>query len=458
LSLTRDDPRFERPIEDVAQLVDFFRAGEKPRPEWRVGTEHEKIGMYAQTRRPVPFAGEAGIQALLATIARDHGWKPLLDAGVLVGLERDGSTITLEPGGQLELSGAPLDSMHETLREFREHIALVNRVSEPLGIVWLGLGVQPLVPVQDLPRMPRERHAIMREYLGRRDTLGLHMMHATAGVQANFDFGSEADAARKLRLALAASPISSAMFANSSISDGKPNGFESFRAWIWRYTDNDRWSLLPFAFEPDFGAGTAYRAYTEWALDVPMFLIVRDGHSLPAHGQTFRDFMTRGSDGFHATLADWNVHLTTLFPEVRLKRVVETRGTDAVPGAQVCSLPAFWKGLLYDDEALEAGLARVRGWTHAQVYRLHGDVARTGLQAQAPDAPVLEVARELVALSRAGLRRQAVRNQAGDDESVLLEPLEAVVERGTSPGRELLERWNGAWKQDISRLIEYAKY
>lgn len=458
MSLTRDDPRFERPIEDVAQLVDFFRAGEKPRAEWRVGTEHEKIGMYARTQRPVPFEGERGIQALLATIAREHGWKPLLDAGVLVGLERDGATITLEPGGQLELSGVPLASMHETLREFREHIALVNRISEPTGIVWLGLGVQPLVPVQDLPRMPRERHAIMRDYLGRRDTLGLHMMHATAGVQANFDFGSEADAARKLRLALAASPISSAMFANSSISEGKPNGFESFRAWIWRYTDNDRWSLLPFAFELDFGEGTAYRAYTEWALDVPMFLIVRDGHSLPAHGQTFRDFMTRGSNGFRATLADWNVHLTTLFPEVRLKRVVETRGTDAVPGAQVCALPAFWKGLLYDEQALEAGLARVRGWTHAQVYRLHGDVARAGLQAQAPDGQVLEIARELLALSRAGLQRQSVRNAAGDDESVLLQPLEAVLERGTSPGRELLERWNGAWKQDISRLVEYAKY
>jgi glutamate--cysteine ligase len=334
----------------------------------------------------------------------------------------------------------------------------VNRFSEPLGIVWLGLGVHPLAPIDELPRMPRERHAIMRDYLGRRDTLGLHMMHATAGVQANFDFSTEADAARKLRLALAASPISSALFANSSISLGRPNGFESWRAWIWRHTDNDRWSLLPFAFEDGFGTGTAYRAYTEWALDVPMFLIVRDGHSLPARGQTFRDFIARGRDEFRATIADWNVHLTTVFPEVRMKRVIETRGTDAVPGAQVCALPAFWKGLFYDDQALEAALARVHAWTHAEVHALHAEVARAGLQAQAPDATVLEVARELVALSRAGLRRQAVRNAAGQDETVYLEPLDAIVERGTSPARQVLESWNGPWQGALSRLIEYAKY
>jgi glutamate--cysteine ligase len=259
-------------------------------------------------------------------------------------------------------------------------------------------------------------------------------------------------------LALAASPISSALFANSSISLGRPNGFESWRAWIWRHTDNDRWSLLPFAFDEDFGADTAYRGYTEWALDVPMFLIVRDGHSLPARGQTFRNYIAHGRDGFRASLADWNVHLTTLFPEVRLKRVIETRGTDAVPGAQVCALPALWKGLLYDDLALDAGLERVRTWTHAQVHALHGEVARAGLQAQAPDAPVLEVARELVAIAREGLRRQAVRNAADQDETLYLEPLEAILERGSSPARELLERWNGPWQGSLSKLIEYAKY
>ena len=458
MSLTRDDPRYERPIEDVAQLVEFFREGETPRAEWRVGTEHEKIGLYASTLRPVPYEGERGIHALLSTIARQYGWKPLLDAGLLVGLERDGATITLEPGGQLELSGIPLASMHDTMREFSDHIELVNRVSQPLGIIWLGLGVHPLAPVDELPRMPRERHAIMRDYLGRRDTLGLHMMHATAGVQANFDFSSEQDAARKLRLALAASPISSALFANSSISQGAPNGFESFRAWIWRHTDNDRWSLLPFAFEQSFGAGTAYRAYSEWALDVPMFLIVREGHSLPANGQTFRHYMTHGRDGSRATISDWNVHLTTLFPEVRLKRVVETRGTDAVPGAQVTALPAFWKGLLYDDDALAEGLARVNAWTHGQVFALHGEVARSGLQAKAPDASVREVARELIALSRAGLQRQAVRNAAGQDETIYLEPLESIVERGTSPARDVIDQWNGPWRQAVSKLIEYAKY
>ena len=458
MSLTREDPRLARPAEDVEQLVEYFREGETPRAEWRVGTEHEKLGLYAKTFRPVPYEGERGIHALLAAIEREHGWKPLTDAGLLVGLERDGRTITLEPGGQLELSGAPLASLHETNREFRDHIALVNAVSERFGIVWLGLGLQPLARVEDLPRMPRERHQIMREYLARRDTLGLHMMHATAGVQANFDFASEGDAARKLRLALAASPVSTALFANSPLSDGRPNGFQSRRAEIWRHTDTDRWSLLPFAFAPGFGEGTAYRRYTEWALDVPMFLIVRDGHSLPARGVTFRRFMTDGFEGHRATLADWVVHLTTVFPEVRMKRVIETRGVDAVPGAQVCALPAFWKGLLYDDEALAAGLDRLWSWTFAQVDALHAAVAREGLGARGPDAPVLAVARELLAISRRGLERIGARNEVGEDESLYLEPLERIAALGASPAAQLLESWNGPWKQDISRLVEYAKY
>jgi len=283
-------------------------------------------------------------------------------------------------------------------------------------------------------------------------------MHATAGVQANFDFASEADAARKLRLALAASPVSTALFANSPLSEGKPNGFESRRAEIWRHTDTDRWSLLPFAFEPDFGEGTAYRAYTEWALDVPMFLVVRDGHSLPARGVTFREFMKRGLDGRRATLADWVVHLTTVFPEVRMKRVIETRGTDAVPGAQVCALPAFWKGLLYDEGSLSAGLERLRRWSFADVDALHAAVARQGLQARGPDGPVLEVARELVELSRQGLVRLGAKNELGEDESVHLEPLFRVAERGTSPAAELLAAWNRPWRQSPARLVEWAKY
>jgi glutamate--cysteine ligase len=454
VSLTREDPRLARPAEDVAQLVEYFREGETARSDWRVGTEHEKLGLYAKTLRPVPYEGDKGIRALLSAIETRHGWKPLTDASLLVGLERDGRTITLEPGGQLELSGAPLLSLHETEREFREHIALVNGVSRELGIVWLGLGLHPLASVAELPRMPRERHQIMREYLGARDTLGLHMMHATAGVQANIDFADEADAARKLRLALAASPVSTALFANSPFSEGKPNGFQSRRAEIWRHTDNDRWSLLPFAFEADFGAGTAYRAYTEWALDVPMFLIVRDGHSLPARGVTFRQFMARGLDGQRATLADWVVHLTTVFPEVRMKRVIETRGVDAVPAELVPAVPAFWKGLLYDDQALAAGLERLARWTHADVDALHAATAREGLRAKGPDGPALAVARELVELSRQGLRRQGVRNERGEDESLYLAPLERILDRGTSPAAHLLETWNGS----VSRIVDAVKY
>jgi glutamate--cysteine ligase len=305
--------------------------------------------------------------------------------------------------------------------------------------------------------MPRERYSIMRDYLGRRDTLGLHMMHLTAGVQANLDYGSPADLARKLRVALAASPVTTALFANSSISSGAPNGFESRRAHIWRHTDPDRCGLLPFVFDEGWGAETAYERYTEWALGVPMLFIVRDGHHLAAGGLTFREFMRSGLRGHAPTLADWNLHLTTLFPEVRVKRVLEVRSADAVPADLSCALPALWKGLLYDPEALSAAEQRFARWTHAEVDRLQVDAARSGLGAQAPDAPVRSVARELVGLARDGLRRIGVRNAAGEDESVYLDPLLERIERGTSLARELLERWE-AWSRRPRALVDHTRY
>ncbi len=458
MSLIRVDPELLQPVDDPSQLIEYLRRAETPREEFRVGTEHEKIALYAEDLAPVPYEGDRGIQALLSVLRDEHGFDPLLDEGRLVGLERDGATITLEPGGQLELSGAPLFSLHETCAEFNEHVALMKHVSARFGMIWLGLGIHPLAGIDELPRMPRQRYAIMREYLAARDELGIHMMHATGTVQANFDFASEADMARKLHLALAASPIITALYANSSVSDGVPNGFESRRAWVWRHTDPDRCGFLPFVFEDGWGEGTAYVRYVEWALDVPMFFLVRDERHIPMGGRTFRDFLAGGFESERATLADWHIHLTTLFPEARLKRVIEVRGADAVPPKLVCGLPAFWKGLFHDEDALAAAEERIGKWTHAQVDALHGEVARSGLKADAPDAPILAVARELVDLSAQGLKRLGDRNRAGQDESLFLGPLYEIIDRGTSPGRYLLECWDGAWSRRIDLLVEYARY
>ena len=455
MTLTRDDPELARPLTRREQLVDFVRAGEKPRERWRVGTEYEKLGIYLDTLEPVPYEGPRGIRALFEALRESHGYGFLMEADRPVGLERQGASVTLEPGGQLELSGAPLATLHETAREFDDHLVSLKRVSEPLGIAWLGLGMQPFVPAARAPRIPRQRYAIMREYLGARDELGLDMMHLTAGIQASFDFGDEADLARKLRVALAASPVQTALWANSGFSEGKENGFASRRAYVWRRTDPDRCGLLPFAFEPGFAEGGAYERYVDWALDVPMFFVIRDGRHVPLRGRPFRDYFERGLDGRPPTLADWNLHLTTLFPEARVKRVLEVRGADAVPARLACALPAFWKGLLYDDGALDAAFGRLEGWDHAAVDRLHLEVSRAGLSAGAPGGPLLEVARELVELSAAGLRRQRATDAAGRDESIFLEPLYEIVERGTAPGRELLDRGAG---RDPSRLVESARY
>jgi glutamate--cysteine ligase len=351
----------------------------------------------------------------------------------------------------------PLRSLHDTWSELREHLAQLEHTSKRLGIAWLALGLQPFVDVARAPRMPRERYSIMREYLGRRDALGLHMMHLTAGVQANLDFGSQADLARKLRVALAISPVTTALFANSGIAAGAPSGFESRRAHIWRHTDPDRCGLLPFVFDDGWRADSAYELYTDWALGVPMLFIVRGGHHLPAGGLTFREFMRRGLGAHAPTLADWNLHLTTLFPEVRVKRVLEVRSADAVPADMCCALPALWKGLLYDETALADAERRVGSWTHADVERLQVDAARSGLGAPAPDAPVREVARELVGFARDGLRRIGLHNPAGEDESIYLDPLFERIERGASPARELLQRWE-AWGGRPERLVEYARY
>ncbi len=441
-------------VSNVDDLLDYFRQSETLVEDFAVGTEHEKIGIHEDTLARVPYEGERGIGTLLERIATRDGWERIFEGDDLIALVKDGTSITLEPGGQIELSGAPLRAIRDTCREFTQHVDLVKEVSADMGIAWLALGADPIHEVSEMPLMPKARYEIMRDYLPGRGPLALDMMHATATVQANFDYASEADMAAKMRMAMGCSPLVSAIFANSPISAGKENGFVSRRVEIWRNMDPDRCGLLPFVFHADFG----YRDYAEWALDVPMFFVVRDHQYLPAKATTFRGFLEKGLRGQRATLGDWDTHLTTLFPEVRLKRVIEVRGTDAVPPGLICALPALWKGVLYDTQAREAAWKLVERFGAQEREALLADVARRGLAASAAGRPVLELARHFVDISAEGLRRIAERGETDLDERSFLDPIRELLERGQSPGEVYLASWRGEWHGSLDRLIEASRY
>ena len=445
-------------VGSVDDLVGYFHSAETPVADFRIGTEHEKIGVYRDGLERVPYEGDCGIGALLERIANSgDGWTRGYEGENLVALEKDGASITLEPGGQLELSGAPLRALRETCREFNAHVDLLKQVGDELGIEWLALGADPFHAVADIPRMPKVRYDIMRSYLPTRGGRALDMMHATATVQANYDFASESDMASKLRAALGCSPIGSALFANSPLGLGRESGFATRRVDIWRDTDPDRCGLPPFVFDEDFG----YRSYTEWALDVPMFFVVRDGKYHALRGTTFRDFVERGieQEGVvaEATLADWDLHLTTLFPEVRLKRFIEVRGADAAPGPFICALPALWKGILYDDTATADAWSLVADWKLEQRLEALEAVARDGLRARVESGPVLDLARALVEIADAGLQRIAEPGETEPDERSFLDPLRERIEDGRSLSDLVLDEWRTSGGS-AERLLERVRY
>lgn len=441
-------------IASLDDLVDFLREGETPPENWLVGTEHEKVGLQGADYRVVPYEGSAGVRAVLERIAALDAWEPVCEQGLPIALKKDGASITLEPGGQLELSGAPLRTIHQTCDEFQTHLALMKEVSDPLDLEWLGFGINPLHAVEKVPVMPKVRYEIMRRYLPTRGTLSLDMMFTTATVQANFDYATEADMVEKMRLSMAISPVVSAIFANSSLSEGKANGYASKRVHIWHHTDPDRCGMLPMVFEADFG----YRRYIEWAIDVPMFFVIRNDAYLPAHHLTFRRFLEDGMGGERATFADFDRHLATVFPEVRLKHILEVRGADAVPPALTCSLPALWKGLLYDAQSRTAAWDLVADYSFSARDAARADVALRGLSARYGDTPIIELARALSQLSRAGLARIAHAGRRDADETGFLDPIDAQLERGISPGEDVVARWEGDWDRSVDRLIEYARY
>lgn len=444
----------ERRIESIDELVAYFRRGEKPVPAFRVGLEHEKIALTTAGAAPVPYDNDHGIAAILRDLGARSGATPVDEAGRIVALDEAAGSVTIEPGGQLELSGAPFATVHEIEIGFRAHLAAAKEVAERHGVAWLSLGAHPLHETDALPRMPKERYRIMRAYLPAQGALALDMMHATASVQASYDYADEADAVAKLRMALGVGPIVNALYANSSLYAGKACGFVSRRLAIWRQTDPDRCGGAPFVFDPDFG----YARYLAWALDVPMFFIVRGSRYTALGRKTFREFLEQGHEGERATLADFDRHLTTLFPDVRLKRLIEVRGADSVPADLVLSVPALWKGLLYDAEARSAAWALVAGWSAAEREAAYEAVARHGLRAQVVGRRALDLAREVVGLAEAGLRRLGARDARGRDESIYLEPLHALLARGRSPGDDVLERWEGPWGRDPRRLIANTQY
>ena len=423
MALSRDD------------LFRPFLEAIKPRDRWRIGAEAEKFGVIAATGAAVPYEGERGITGIFAALAK-RGWTPAseVEGGPILALTRDGASVTLEPGGQLELSGAPLEDVHAIAAETNAHLDELHAVSEPLGISWLGLGFHPFARQEDLPWVPKLRYAIMREYLPKRGQRSLDMMRRTATVQANFDYGSEEDAMRKMRVALRISPIVTAMFANSPFYEEKLTGERSERAKVWLAVDPDRQGLLPSLWKAD----SSFNDYVEWALDVPMFLIKRNGKVVANTGQTFRSFWNDGFQGEKPDLHDWEMHLNTLFPEVRLKHTIEVRGNDSQSVRLAAGIPALFTGILYDAGALAAAEALTASFTFDEMQSLRSEVAKLGLAARLRGKPATETAQALLEIAKQGLVRRGRRGPDGRDESVHLAPLESLVARGQCPADQLL--------------------
>jgi glutamate--cysteine ligase len=448
------------PVESPAELARWLEAGCKPPADFRIGTEHEKLPFTLAGHRPVPYAGPRGIRALLEGMRHLLGWEPILEGETIIGLAdvTGGGAITLEPGGQFELSGAPVATIHQTCSELNAHLAQLNEVARPLGIAFLSLGMSPKWTRAETPMMPKGRYKIMAAYMPKVGRLGLDMMFRTCTVQVNLDFSSEADMVKKLRVGLALQPVATAIFANSPFTEGKPNGFLSFRSEIWRDTDPDRTGMLPFAFE----AGMGFERYVDYALSVPMYFVKRGADYIDVAGSSFRDLLAGrhpALPGERATISDWANHLSTLFPEVRLKRYLEMRGADGGSRERICALSALWTGLLYDAQALEAAWDLVKGWSAEERQQLRDEVPRKGFNAVIRERKVRGLARDMIALARGGLeRRRRLDYYAGQDESYFLDPLAEIVERGETPAEILLERFVGEWNGSVEPAFEALKY
>lgn len=446
------------PVSTREELVAYLESGCKPESRWMLGTEHEKFGYTLEDLRPLPYEGTQGIRAILTGLAEQFDWNPVMEDGLPIALlDESGASITLEPGGQLELSGAILDNIHQTCTEVNTHLKQVRTVSEPLGIAFLGMGFQPKWPRQDMQWMPKARYRIMRDYMNKTGSLGQDMMARTCTVQVNLDFGSEADMVQKFRTSLALQPIATALFANSPFTDGKPNGYLSYRSHVWEDTDPDRTGMLPWVFDGDMG----FEKYIDYMLNVPMYFVYRNGTYIDASGQSFADFLEGrlpAVPGEKPTLKDWEDHLTTAFPEVRLKRFLEMRGADGGPWARLCALPAIWAGLLYHQPSLDAAWDLAKDWSMEERLKLREEVPRLGLQASIRGRSVREIALDVIDLARAGLNARARLNAAGDNETGFLTPLQDVAERGFTPAERKLKLFQSEWNGSVDPVFTECAY
>jgi glutamate--cysteine ligase len=440
-------------IESREDLISVFSAGEKPREKWRIGTEHEKFVYRVDDHRAPSYDQPGGISDLLNAMT-EFGWKPVIENGNVIALTGDDGTISLEPAGQLELSGAQLENLHQTCAEAGRHLSQVKAVGDKLGVGFLGLGMWPDKTRAELPIMPKGRYAIMLSYMPKVGGHGLDMMLRTCTIQTNLDYSSEADMVKKFRVGLALQPVATALFANSPLTEGKPNGYKSFRSHIWEDTDPDRTGMLPFVFDEGFG----YERYLDYALDVPMYFVYRDGRYIDASGQSFRDFLDGklpALPGERPLISDFVDHLSTAFPEVRLKSFLEMRGADGGRWSRICALPALWVGLLYDDSALDAAWDLVKHWSIEEREELRRSVPRLALDTPVPGGGTMrEFAGRVLDIAAAGLTARARLNSAGDNEGGFLDPLRDVVASGMTPADRLLDKYRNEWNGDVSRIYE----
>jgi glutamate--cysteine ligase len=444
------------PIENREQLIAHLASGCKPPEQWRIGTEHEKFAYHLDNLRPLEYEGEAGVRAMLNAMTR-FGWEPVMEGDNVIALTDDtGASISLEPAGQLELSGAPVETVHETCSEVTGHLQQVKAIAREMGIGFLGLGYHPKWPTDEMPWMPKGRYKIMREYMPKVGTMGLEMMKSTCTVQVNLDFCSEATMVKMFQVALALQPVATALWANSPFKNGKPTGFLSYRSHCWTDTDPDRCGTLPFVFEDGFG----FERYVDYILDVPMYFVYRDGKYIDASGLSFKDFMAGKLSvlpGEKPTMKDWEDHLSTAFPEVRLKTFLEMRGADGGPWAQVCALPAFWVGLLYDSQSLNAAADMIADWTQEERDQLRDNVPRDALNTPFRDGTVRDIALSVLQLSHSGLKRRERRDSIGLDETHYLKPLFLTAESGITPAEEILRAYERRWQNEVDPVFqEYA--
>ena len=437
------------------ELEELFHSWGKPRDQWRVGTEYEKVGIDCRTGKAIPYWGDAGVEAILKGLVEQYRWRPQMEDDHIIALTGERAEIHLEPGGQIELSGEPCESIHCSHAEFTQHIRELLEVAERLGVAFLGLGMQPVSSIEEIQWIPKRRYRIMAPYMAKVGTMGHRMMKQTATVQANIDYSDERDAMAKFRTGMGICPLISAIFANSPISEGGLNGYKTLRGHIWTDTDRNRCGILPFAFLTHVNFGH----FVDYALDVPMYFIKRDGNYIDFTGVPFRHFLTHGHKGYYATTEDWEDHLTTLFPEVRIKRYIEVRSADSQSPELMLSLSALVKGIFYEADCLEAAWDLVKGWSTDERMRAYHDAHREALSARIGRYSMLDLARELFQIGWEGLKRQRILNSKGEDETLYLKPLQSIlVNQGKCPADLIEEQWEGELAQDFNKLVAYSAY